>query len=286
MSRDGRHAGRPTNRSPTSWRYLVRTPLSRLAVLGAFVFAACSGGPTPPDVPEVPEVPGGPNVPGGQNVSLDEVLTQLNTVGTYATAGLAPLGVSGAFGAPAASTANCPYNAGTKYFVCPSQSASGLTVDASYQLLDGNGNPMPIFNSTTVAGIRYVVDVNGAIDAGEGTTIGIASHDEQVVTGLQTATRTVNGSGSTDLSMVIDGQTLSITSTRSTSNLVLPSEPGPGKYPASGSISFTATADQVTYSATMTFNGTSTVSIVSTLDGTTQTCTYNLATPETPAVCS
>ncbi|HEX7784654.1 MAG TPA: hypothetical protein VF653_00400, partial [Methylomirabilota bacterium] len=139
---------------------------------------------------------------------------------------------------------------------------------------------------SAVAGVRYVVDVDGEIDTGDGTMIAIDSHDEQVVTGLQTTTRTVNGTGSTDLSMTIEGQSLSVESTRSINSLVLPSEPGPGKYPGSGSITFTATADQVTYSATMTFNGTSTVSIVSTLDGTTQTCTYNLATLEAPAVCS
>jgi len=261
----------------------------RLTVLATFALAACSGGsegPTSPEAPEVPEVPEVPQVPGGQNVSLDEVLSQLNTVGMYATAGLAPIGVTPGFGASAPTTTACPYDAASQYFVCPAYTANGITLAARYQLLTAGGTPMPAFDPATVSSIRYMVDVNGALDTGDGTIINIASHDEQTVSGLQTTTRTVNGSGTTDLSMTIEGQTVAIATTRAISNLVLPAQPGPNAYPASGSITTTATAEGVSFTSTMTFNGTSTVTIVSTLDGQTQTCTFNLATPETPAVCS
>ena len=263
----------------------MRTPIARLTVLAAFALAACSGGdgPTSPDVPEVPEAP---EVPGGQNVSLDEVLSQLNTVGMYATAGMAPLGITPGFGVSAPTTTACPYDAATKYFVCPVYTANGLTLSARYQVLDAGGIPLSAFDPNAVSSIRYVVDVTGALDTGEGTTISIDSHDEQTVSGLQTATRTVNGSGTTDLSMTIEGENLAVATTRAINNLVLPAEPGPDAYPASGSITTTATAEGVSFTSTMTFNGTSTITIVSTLDGQTQTCTFNLATPEAPAVCS
>lgn len=264
----------------------MRTTIPRLTALAVFALAACSrgGGPTSPDSPEVPEVPEGPQVPGGQNVSLDEVLGQLNKVGMYATAGLAPIGVTPGFGASAPTTA-CPYDAATKYFVCAAYEASGFTIGTRYQLLNGGGTPMATFDPAAVASIRYVVDVDGALDAGEGTTITIVSHDEQVVSGLQTTTRTVNGSGTTDLSMTLDGQNVTVAVTRAIANLVLPAQPGPNAYPASGSITTTAVAEGVSFTSTMTFNGTSTVTIVSTLDGQTQTCTVDLATPGAPAVC-
>jgi hypothetical protein len=95
----------------------------------------------------------------------------------------------------------------------------------------------------------------------------------------------VNGSGTANLSLTASGQTFNVTTSHTITNLVLPPEPGPGAYPVSGSITTTASAPQVNFSATMTFNGTSTVTIVATMNGQSQSCTYNLATPETPAVC-
>lgn len=266
----------------------MRTPIARLAALVSFALAACSGGdgPVAPDVPEVPEVPEVPGLPGGQTVSLDEVLNQLNTVGSYAGAGLVGLGVAPAPDASMPSATACPYDATTTYFVCPTQTADGLTINTRYQLLTSGGVPMAAFNSATVSSLRYVVDVEGAIDVGDGTSISIDSHDEQTLSGLQTTTRVVNGTGTTDLSMTADGQTFAVATTRAINNLVLPYEPGPNAYPASGSITTTATADQVSFTSTITFHGTSTVTIVSTLNGSTQSCTFNLATPETPPVCS
>lgn len=268
----------------------MKIRLARVAVFAAFALAACGGDSSDPTAPQNPEVPQGPEVPGpggpgGSSVSLDEVLDQLGDVSMYAAAGMAGLGVSPASGLPASSTTACPYDAATKYFICPAQSQSGITVGVRYQLLNAGGTPLAQLDAS-LASLRYVVDVGGAIDLGDGNGLDIDSHDEQLLTGLQTATRVVNGTGATDLSMTANGQVLSVTVTRAINDLVLPSEPGPNAYPTSGSITTSATAEGVTFTSTMTFNGTSTVTIVNAFNGTPETCTFDLASPETPPLCS
>lgn len=264
----------------------MKIRLARVAVFAAFALAAC-GGDSDPIAPQYPEVPQGPEVPGpgGPSVSLDEVLDQLGDVSMYAAAGMAGLGVTPAAGLPAASTTACPYDAAAKYFICPTQSQNGITVGVRYQLLNAGGAPLAQLDAS-LASLRYVVDVDGAIDLGGGNVLAIDSHDEQLLTGLQTATRVVNGTGATDLSATASGQNLSVTVTRAINSLVLPSEPGPNAYPTSGSITTSATAEGIAFTSTMTFDGTSMVTIVNTVNGTPQTCTFDLASPETPPACA
>jgi hypothetical protein len=224
------------------------------------------------------------------DVSLEEALGELSTVNAYAVAGLAPLGMSASeTGVPELGAVACPYNASSKYFICADQTTNGLTVSHRYQIISTGGAPMSLFDPMAVGGIRSVVDVNGTLDLSDGggdpTTLTIDSHADHVLSGLQGTTRTVNGSGTANLSLTTSGQTFNVTTSHTITNLVLPPEPGPGAYPVSGSITTTASAPQVNFSATMTFNGTSTVTIVTVMNGQSQSCTYDLATPETPAVC-
>ncbi|HSA55507.1 MAG TPA: hypothetical protein VLE53_07370 [Gemmatimonadaceae bacterium] len=251
----------------------MRTKRSSLVVLSAVALVACSDGTSP--------------TPTQDDQTLEEVLTELNTVGTYAGAGLAPAGVATS-SMPAPGAGACPFDAGSTYFVCAPVTVNGLTIDRRYQLLDDDGAPLSSFDPATVSGIRNVVDVAGTTSGGQGgpPAITIDLHDDQTLTGLRTATRVVNGSGTTDLTFTNNGEVMTFTTTRTVSNLVLPTVPGPGAYPTSGSITTTGTSALMTYTSTMTFNGTSTVTIVNTINGQSQTCTYNLQTPATPPVCA
>jgi hypothetical protein len=220
------------------------------------------------------------------DVSLEEALSELSTVGVYAGAGLAPAGV-GMTGVSAPPPEACPFDATTEFFICPERSHEGIVMNRRYQLLDASGSSLPSFDAATVFGIRSIVDASGTMQRpglnGSTLTLTIEAHDDQTLTGLGTATRTVNGTGTSEITTTHDGQTRTTTSTRTTENLVLPS--GPGAYPPSGTISNTATSEGMTFSSTMTFNGTSTVTIVFSFNGVTNTCTYDLANRMSPPVC-
>jgi hypothetical protein len=250
----------------------VRTHLSSLVILSAAaVVAACSDGTSPePD----------------DDATLEEVLSELSTVGTYAGAGVAPSGV-GMVGVSAPPPEVCPFDATTEYFICAERTHEGVTMNRRYQLFDAGGSPLPAFDGATVFGIRSIADVSGTRQLpglnGSTLTLTIDAHDDQILTGLGTATRTVNGTGTSEITTTHDGQTRTTNSTRTTENLVLPS--GPGAYPASGTITNTGTSEGMTFSSTMTFNGSSTVTIVFSFNGTTQTCTYDLANRMSPPVC-
>ena len=251
----------------------MRTHRSSLVVLSAVVIVACSDGTSPePD----------------DDATLEEALSELSTVGTYAGAGTAPAGV-GMVGVSAPPPEVCPFDATTEFFICPERTHEGVTMNRRYQLLDAGGAPLSSFDPATVSGIRNIADLNGTMQHqgldGSPVTFTIDSHDEQTLTGLRTATRTVNGTGTSEITTTHNGQTRTTTSTRTTENLVLPSTPGPGVYPASGTISSTGTSEGMTFSSTMTFNGTSIVTIVFSFNGATQTCTYDLATRMSPPVC-
>jgi hypothetical protein len=259
----------------------------RVAALAALAFAvACSGG----DGPSGPQMPPDPDPSTPTDVSFEEAMGELNAVNNYAAAGMTTMGM-GASGtlAPAPAVWPCPYDAPTRYFVCPDQSTNGVTVSQRYQIISSGGVPMSLFDPLVVGGIRNVVDVDGTLDLspeGDGsTTLTIDSHADHVLSGLQTTTRTVNGSGTAHLTLTTEGQTINVTTSHTITNLVLPAEFGPNAYPVSGSITTTASAPQASFSATLTFNGTSTVTIVTVLNGQSQSCTYDLATPETPPVC-
>jgi hypothetical protein len=252
----------------------VRT-LPSVVLLSAAAVIACSDG-TSPDV--------------NDEESLEQVLSELGTVGTYAGAGLAGAGV-GFTGVSAPPPEVCAFDAVTEYFVCAERTMEGVTFNRRYQLLDAGGSLLSSFDPATVSGIRNVTDLSGTMQrehpAGGGVvTFTIESHDEQTLTGLRTATRTLNGSGTSEHTMTLGEETVTTTATRTTENLVLPAAPGPGTYPASGVITTTASSQQMTFTSTMTFNGTSAVTIVVTMNGVSHTCTYDLANRMSPPVCS
>lgn len=83
-------------------------------------------------------------------------------------------------------------------------------------------------------------------------------------------------------------QPLRLTIAETTTDLVLPQRGGATPYPLSGSISMDVTTSGGGFDVhvTITFNGTSTATMVVTSNGTTQTCTVNMASPQATPSCS
>ena len=186
-------------------------------------------------------------------------------------------------------TANCPFNATSQAFVCPSSTRSGITTSLYYQLLDANDQPQSAFSPTTTAAIRAVNDVSGTITTtGPNTsTTTIDGHGDHTLSGLLTGVHTLDGSSTTDIetSIVFSDQTFtsSVTMTETTTNLVLPARGS--QYPTSGSIKLDLTStggDAFEAHVTITFNGTNTATMVITVGAETQICAVDLSGKQQP----
>ncbi len=180
----------------------------------------------------------------------------------------------------------CAYAAASQSFVCPAVTTNGVTVTSSYSLFDAAGQPLSQFNATTVASLRVRSTVAGTITS-NGTALTIDAQQDQTLSGLQSATHTLNGTSTMNVSGTGISPTLpgpfSMHSTTTINNLVLPAHGAANSYPLSG----TVTVDQataisgglsVTSKVVMTFNGTSKVSVAMTVDGhAIPGCTIDLA---------
>ena len=186
----------------------------------------------------------------------------------------------------------CKFDPATGQFECPSQTRDGITFTRQFTLYDANGKPLTqfgrdvasILTETTADGTT--TRENGAVAtvhrAGEMTTTGLgpgaASH---TLTGREhgtvTATWTATAGTKVTTTTTIDGTTV---------NLVVPVRTGDASqaYPLSGKRTHTTTMSgpggkgPLTVSRQETFDGTSIVRVELTVNGVTQSCTFDLAT--------
>ena len=255
--------------------------LSRAASLVAAcaVLAACGDGTAPKLSP----------------VTVDTLLAELGETQALGTPGLIFAGPT-ALGALPTSASACPYNSSNQRFVCAPLIMGGLTTNRYYQLLDAQGAPQGEFNRASTEAFRTVADVEGSIDIDIPTdgftlasaiTLTVASHEDQTLSGLLSGTHTLNGSGNSTLTFVGGGLPGGFTSSWTTSDLVLRKRGIRSKYPQSGSIAVNTSFDgDVTSIVTMTFNGTSIMTMTIESGGITTTCTVNLANPEAFPSCN
>jgi hypothetical protein len=249
--------------------------------VGTAVLSGCSGTTEPGNNP---------------SLTLDNVLAETNSTQLFSTSGMAA--GAGLF-LPVPTTlapppSNCPFNTSSNTFVCPSRTFSGLTSTMYFQLLDQSNQPLSEFNPSTVAAIRTVTDMSGTLGSGSNlpVSINLTRHAEQTLSGLQTDHHTLNGTATTNYSGSIatasGTSTMNMTSKETTTDLVLPPRDGTNHWPLSGSISMEMTSGSgptaFTSSTTMTFNGTSKVTITSNFGGGTRTCALDLSAP-TPLGC-
>jgi hypothetical protein len=186
---------------------------------------------------------------------------------------------------------SCAFSAATGVVTCPAQTRRGLTILRSAVYKDAAGNVQPAVDSTTNA-ISLHVDVSGTVARRDSTVITTVKHtSDQTITGLAKGStqRVVNGtSAGRESSTGTDtAGTFSVVRTigDTTTNLVIPVSDGKKSFPAAGTIvrAMSATLSRAGSAVrnssrreVITFNGTTTATIVVTQDGTTKTCTLPL----------
>lgn len=176
----------------------------------------------------------------------------------------------------------CSYVSASQLFTCPARSINGVDFTQSYGIYDASGAAQQAFSQTTTAAVRAITTAKGTLaDATLGNFL-IDESQDMTLSGLLTGTHTVNGTIKSTMNMV-SATGLAVTVTMTFTNLVLPTTNTPGATPTSGSITIDDVASfggsNPSHSVSvLTFNGTSTITLVSTIDGTTSTCTLNIFT--------
>ena len=243
--------------------------LSTLALVA--LFAACdSGDPVTPQV--------------DIDAALSEIATSGVTYGSFGMGSTVPL--------PSASSASCAFDAPTGYFKCPPVTSNGITFGRQFQLLDASGAPLSTISPATVASIRSVTDVEGTLAPTTQVpiTIQIQRHDDATLAGVQSTTRMLNGLATQKVTVSGDGAAIILHDTTTTTQLKLPSTPQQ-HYPLGGTIVSSGAiyddgAAAETYRIEMIFDGTSVLTVKSTVGGETWTCKVNMANPNADPVCT
>jgi hypothetical protein len=247
----------------------------RLAALvaGLALASACSDSTGPSDV---------------QPADLSEVLGELQPSSLApVVAVISPVPVP-SFTAPVPSS--CGYDGASKSFVCPNVTISGITASRSFTLLDANGTPQTAFDRTSTAAVQMKTALTGTITTATMTAT-VDQQQDVTLSGLLTGVDTLNG---TSLSHTTGSfgtgaaaAPIDVSMSTTITNLVLPrSSPG-SQWPRSGTITSTITetgptrlmSPSTTMTVTVAFNGTSTVTVITTIGGFTTTSTIDLANP-------
>lgn len=253
------------------------------------LFAGCSESSTGPSTPNVPDVA--------------SLLAEMSSSGIGSAVSVASPEVGVVFSSsPSFGPGNCVFDASSGFFVCPTITSNGLTFTRMFRLLDAANHAQSKPSAETVA-IETKSTVVGTLTftgRTEGTsTVAIDRRDDMTLSGIQTTKHTLNGTAETTIDGTL-GTTLGPVRLKSiqtelTNNVVLPNARAGQKWPQSGSVqvdqttTVTPNGQQSLTTATretITFNGTSTVTITMTTGFGTVTCHYDLANPATPGSCS
>ena len=159
---------------------------------------------------------------------------------------------------------------------CRALERPNLTVTRTCTFSDAQGGPQASYDPATTASVRIQTAVTGE-RAHDRWSASIDRNSDVIVTGLAGAEtqRTWNGTGSEDVtrSRHVDGQEArgyTVEGTVTITNVVVPVPHGPGNWPLSGTIVRTISGEittgprageTFTRTATVTFNGTSTVTM-------------------------
>jgi hypothetical protein len=186
----------------------------------------------------------------------------------------------------------CEFNASTGQFECPPQSRDGITFTMQFTLFDANGNVQSKMDRTT-ASIRTETTAEGTTTRENGAVVTINRSGVMTTTGLgpDAKTHTLNGrEQGTVVATITANDGTKVTTTTSiddtTANLVVPvrSADRATAYPLSGTRTHTtittgpAGRGALTVRRQETFDGTNIVRVEITVNGVTQSCTFDLAT--------
>jgi hypothetical protein len=240
---------------------------SAALLLGALIIACDSSSPTSPVQ--------------GLDTDLNIVEVTTGGVSGYATAGTGFASGGGfAPALPPMYPSRCAYNAATQFFACPTVSARGMVIVRKYQLLDAAGSPLAAADPLSLAAIRSVIDV-------QGTTTGmmVNRHEDNTLSGLQSANRTLNGTSTQDLTLTTpDGSVALVTHDESSISDLSILRSLDQQYPLGGTIisdgttSFSNDEFVSHYHREVVFDGTSVVTVKNDYgSGWTTTCKIDLA---------
>lgn len=178
----------------------------------------------------------------------------------------------------------CAYAATSQSFTCPTVTVSGLTLKQSFTLLDASGGKQSAYGATT-SSVHLSSSVTGTVTQGT-VSVSVDAQQELTLSGLLTATHTLDGTVTTTLSNVGTAvPALGTVTTTTIDHLVLPaSATGASAWPASGTITAVTKTlasggvPAVTLlTASITFTGSSKAMVSITAAGVSKTCTVDLA---------
>lgn len=222
---------------------------------------------------------------------LNEVLTESSLPGFgQLGATLIPAAPVQMFSASSSfSPSGCSYESVSQSFVCAPVTNGGLTIERSFILFDAAGNRQAQFVRGTTAAVQTKMHVSGTLSSAT-ATMAVDHRDDRTVSGLLTSRHVLNGTAA----MTMDGtfpagpggatpMPMSIRSTTTTDNLVLPSKenpwPGPGTMTMISTSTFGSTLPPMASTMRAVFNGTKCVSFTLSADGHTQTMVMDLSNP-------
>lgn len=184
---------------------------------------------------------------------------------------------------------NCSFSSSTGLVTCTA-TRNGLSVTKTYAFTTANGTVQQALDSLTDKVVAHA-QVSGTTVRRDSVTAVVSHVSDRIVTGLAKGStqRTVNGTSAGSENLSGTSSKGAFTATRvvgdTTTNVVIPVQPGQPTYPTSGTVIRSMSAT-VTYAGqapesrsrreVITFNGTSTASITITENGSTKTCTLPL----------
>ncbi len=194
---------------------------------------------------------------------------------------------------PAIVPSSCPFDTAAQAFVCAPVTGGWLTLDQRYVLMDAAGGKQSAFDPATTTGLSVTNAVSGQ-NTDQGNTLKVDGQQTLDLTGIGSARHTLNGTSLTLTTYVsatnLTHPPIESTITTKITDLVIPVVPSgqPIAWPLSGTIALKTIAEygeplptggtSVTSVATLTFNGSSVVTLSMSLPGGgIRTCRVNLA---------
>jgi len=171
----------------------------------------------------------------------------------------------------------CPFDATSRYFVCGPLSGGGLTLNQRFTLLDPSNGKQPAFDAKTTTSLHLENSVAGTWSSSSVSPFTVDGQQVLDLTGLGTPRHTLNG---TSLTLAHGDEFRTIIT-----NLVFPvvATGAPPAWPLSGTIELRSrpvkdTTSVYAFLATMTFEGSSIVTLTWSQGSFGQTCRVNIAT--------
>jgi hypothetical protein len=211
--------------------------------------------------------------PNTTPTSLDQVFKEMSLPAISGVTSVAA-GIDGPSAALGTVPTGCSYVLASQAFACAPVTVNGITITQSYSLLNASGGALSFFDPTSLAAVRMQSTITGTDTTG-GDVFTLDGRQDQTLSGLQTSKHVLNGTSTMNMSGTFSDSTLgtlplTITLKTTTTDLVIPANPGPNTYPTSGTIALEETIPirnlpAFTTRIVLTFNGTSKVKI--TIDG-------------------